>query len=667
MKSLALVLISWLSLGAAWAQKPYDVLDWRAPVSLNASLIQQLHQAYASRHAELAAALQTEAGTRAYRDSVRARYRRLLGPLQAKTPLHGQVTGTIPRAGYRIEKVVYESLPHHHVTANLYVPDGATGLPGVLLFCGHEPESKATESYQKTAILFATHGFVVLVIDPISQGERHQLVDATGKPLTRGGTTEHTLLNEEAHLLGGSAVADQLWDNERGLDYLLTRPEVDAARIGCLGNSGGATQTAYFLGFDERVKVAALCSYVVSGERTLELSGPADGCVMLPGAGAARLDGADWPLMFAPKPLLTLAGRFDFVDYPTMQAYQAEQNQVYARLGQPARTSLFTYDDGHGISRPKREAAVTWFRQWLYQDATPVQEGSLATLTEKELWCTPTGEVASAYKDELLLPQRNLLRARELARQRGKVRSQALPALITRQLSLPPLLAPVEAERKETIQPRGVALHKLILRREGQVPLPALLALPPGPAPVTKVILWLPDQGKRSLADSVALLNQYLRQNYAVLLADLRGLGETTDPEQFNEAKYFNREFRNAATALHLGQPLLGQRVVDIFTLLAYIRQEPRLRPAPVEIYATGRAAPVALHAAVLTPDIARLHLAQPVNSFQQLLEQPTTKDGYSWVLPGVLLHYDLPDLAAALGPQRLTVEPAVKGAVPKR
>ncbi|TGE23433.1 alpha/beta hydrolase family protein [Hymenobacter metallicola] len=662
LKHFFLLLLGLLSVSLAQAQKPYDVLEWKANVSLNTALLQQVHQQYDARRASLTQALQSEAGVLAYRDSARARFRQLLGPLPAKTALKARITGKLPRDGYRIEKVVYESTPRHHVTANLYVPEGAKGrLPGVLLFCGHEAESKATESYQKTAILFAKNGFVVFVIDPISQGERYQLVDATGKPLTRGGTTEHTLLNAESSLLGTSSVADELWDNVRGLDYLLTRPEVDAERIGALGNSGGATQTAYFMGFDERVKVAALCSYVASGERVLELTGPADGCVMIPGAGRARLDVADWPIMFAPKPLQILAGRFDFVDYNIIQETYTQLRQVYQRLGQPEKISLFTYDDGHGISQPKREAAVQWFRRWLYNDPRPVQEGSLATLKPEELWCTRTGQVATAFKDEMLIPQRNLNLAADLTRQRRQHSTPDLPALIRQQLGLPTqLAAPVAVEWKEIVAAKdGTPLRKLIIRRQGQVPLPALLAWPAGDAPVTKVVLWLPEQGKRTLADSTALLTGYLQRNYAVLLADLRGLGESADPEQFNDKKYYNREYRNALTALHVGQPLLGQRVVDVFMLLGFMQQEPRLQTAAVELCATGQAAPVALHAAVLAPAIAKVWVSSPVTSFHQILEQPTGKDWYSVVVPGVLAHYDLPDLAAALGPQRLLATPA--------
>jgi dienelactone hydrolase len=659
MKTFLLFLLATIGLSLpAAAQKPHEVLDWKAPATLSAYLLQQLHGQYAPRAAELAAATQSAAGTWAYQDSARARFRRVLGPLPARTPLNAKVTGKLRRNGFRIEKVVYESSPHHHVTANLYVPDGRGKWPGVLLFCGHEAEAKATVSYQKTAILFATNGFVVLVIDPISQGERMQLTDAGSKAQTRGGTTEHTLLNADAALLGLSAPAAQVWDNVRGLDYLLTRPEVDAARIGCLGNSGGATQTAYFLGVDERVKVAALCSYVASGERNLELSGPADGCVQLPGAGRARLDLADWPIMFAPKPLLLLSGRYDFVDYPSMETTYAETRRAYAALGQPEKAGLFTYDDGHGISQPKREAAVTWFRHWLLADERPVSEGELTTSTEQELRCTSTGQVNTAYPDEEALPASYRAQARALAEQRPRLSPEALAMVIRQQLGLPVAdeAAAVTVEQRGIAGGKGLPWQKLILRRAGEPPLPALLLLPEGPAP-TKVLLWLADGGKASVADSTSLIQGYLRQRTAVLLADLRGLGETADPAAFNDAKYYNREYRPAILSLHLGRPLLGQRVTDVFTLLSFMQAQPSLRGQPLEVQASGRAAPVALHAAVLSPRISQLTLSRSQHSFYELLEQPLTKDAYSLVLPGVLRHYDLPDLQQALG-YRLKVLP---------
>ncbi len=644
------VVLTWHSAAAQQTGSP-NVLDWKAPATLSTYLLQQMHAQYAPRAAELDQAAQSAAGAAAYRDSVRARFRRVLGPLPVRTPLRAQVTGKLARDQYRIEKIIYESQPNHHVTANLYVPASKGKKPGVLLFCGHEQEAKATVSYQKTAILLAQHGFVVLVIDPISQGERMQLTDAAGKSLARGGTTEHTLLNAGAALLGHTTPAEQLWDNARGLDYLLSRAEVDTARIGCLGNSGGATQTAYFMGFEPRVKVAALCSYVASGERNLELSGPADGCVQLPGAGRARLDLADWPIMFAPKPLLMLAGRYDFVDYSQIAAATDETRRLYSALSKPEQLSLFTYDDGHGISQPKREAAVTWFRQWFYGDATPIREGILATLSEKELRCTKTGQVNTAFRNEATLAEMHRAAAQRLATRRSSIGSEALVALVQEQLGTSAVaVTSVSVATLDTLRRAGSSLQRLILRREGEPPLPVLLALPTSIIPPSKILIWLPDAGKASALDTTAQLQAYLRQGTAVLLADLRGLGETTDPAAFNDPKYYNREYRNAMLALHLGRPLLAQRVADIATLAAFLRNDSRLRGVPIEIRANGRTAAPAMHAAVLSPAITRVALEQRPVAYQEQLAQPTAKDAYSEVLPGVLQRYDLPDLQRALG-----------------
>ena len=653
---LALLILPW---HAARAQQALDVLDWKAATTLNTYLLQEVHRQYAPRRAELAEANTSAAAMRTYQDSLRRRFRRVLGPLPTRTPLAAQVLGLISQPGFRIEKIVYESSPRHHVTANLYVPAEAGPRPAVLLLCGHEAAAKATVSYQKTAMLLATHGFVVLVVDPVSQGERMQLTDPAGRSLTRGGTTEHTLLNAGAALVGRSLPAEQLWDNVRGLDYLSSRPEVDTARLGCVGNSGGATQTAYLMAFDRRVKAAVLCSYVASGERNLELTGPADGCVQLPGAGRWRLEPADWPIMFAPRPLLLLAGRYDFVDYRNIEQVHTELSRANTALVGAPTNALFTNDDGHGIGQAKREQAVQWFRRRLgtKADTATVHEGALPTLSESALRCTRSGQVNTEYPGEQTLADRHRAQAQALAAQRPRRSPAALAAVVRQQLSLTGADAnqTVAIERRDSVRVQGLVWQKLILRRGNEPPLPALLLLPKGEEEPRKLIIWLLDEGKSGLLDSVALLRNYQSQRAAVLVADLRGLGETADPAAFNDPKYYNREYRPALLGLHLGRPLLAQRVADVNTLLRLRRANPHLRGLPVEMHANGHVAPVALHAALLYAEIHRLVLPQAPLSYAELLARPATQDQYSDVLPGVLRYYDLPDLQRALG-RRLVI-----------
>ena len=653
-----------LAAGAtARAQSSTNVLDWKANTTLTSYLNQQLHAAYAGRPAALTLAAQSAAGAAAYRDSMRARCRRALGPLPARTPLHAQVVGQLPRPGFRIEKIIYESTPHHHVTANLYVPAGPGRWPTVLLPCGHEAEAKATVSYQQTALLLATHGFAVLVPDPISQGERIQLTDAAGKALARGGTTEHTLLNAQAALLGLTLPAAELWDNIRGLDYLATRPDVDTARFGCIGNSGGATQTAYLLALEPRLKAAALCSYVAAGERNLELTGPADGCVMLPDAGRLALDIADWPIAFAPKPLLLLAGRYDFVDYNSIETAHAEIGSIYQALGQPQQHELFTVDDGHGISKPKREAAVRFFLKWLQGASTVVQEGPLLVSTARELQCTATGQVNTSFADEISLSTFYQNEAGRLAKTRPVLTARNISGQITSQIDANPATdffgirknhsAPdLNVERRDTLRYHGLLLQKLILRSATFMPVPVLQFDAPGHRPTGRVLICFADAGKASLADSTVWLLRQLKDYDTVLLADLRGQGETADPTAALDPKYYNREYRPALLSLHLGLSLLHQRMLDAVQVLRYAINvnTPPVRTA--DVYAVGgSSALVALQVAgAFEPQVHQVRLRALPPSWQQTLARPTTHDGYSDLVPGVLQRYDVPDLVRVLG-----------------
>jgi len=614
--------------------------------------VQKMHDQYDERRKEFAEALTSPQLTKKYIQNVQKKFARLLGNFPSKTSLNPITTGMLHRDGYRIEKIIYESFPDHHVTANLYIPDGKGKFPAALLFCGHENESKATVSYQKTAILFATHGFVVFVIDPISQSERFQLTDNSGKPLTRGGTTAHTLLNEESNLLGTSTPADELWDNIRGLDYLETRPEVDTSRIGCLGNSGGGMQTIYFAGFEKRVKVFAPCSYLANRERTLEMSGPADGCAQIPGEGQAYLELSDYLIAAAPKPVLILAGRYDFIDYTgTLVAYN-ELQKIDVSLHQPQKVQLFTYDDGHGISKPKREAAVAWFRKWLYNDSAKIIEGDIETLPEKELLCTTTGQVKSMFPNEVSIPQRNLQLFDDLESNRKSFLKRD-PNFIKKKIAQ--MLVLDLSNKKTNIETRGevnndnLAFQKMIIRKKDQIPLPVLKLSSPNKKPF-KIIIWLNENDKSEIADSASLMRSYLDKNYAVFLCDVSGTGETTDDPEFNDKKYYNKEYRNAMLALHIGLPMVGIRTEDILALLDFIVSVPEYKNVAVEINATGISTIAAIHAALFCSQITQLNLYDGISSYKTILEDPTEKNWYSYVTEGVLKYYDLPDLIQIIG-----------------
>src|SRR5207253_7664132 len=116
----------------------------------------------------------------------------------------------------------------------------------------------------------------VLCYDPIGQGERIQLLDKDGKPAISRGTDEHDMVGVGALLIGSSTATYRIWDGIRSLDYLAGRAEIDPKRLGCTGNSGGGTLTAYLMALDERIGCAAPSCYITSLERLFATIGPQD-------------------------------------------------------------------------------------------------------------------------------------------------------------------------------------------------------------------------------------------------------------------------------------------------------------------------------------------------------------------------------------------------------
>ncbi len=647
--------------GSVWSQDNYRVMNWESHLSWHKYLIQQMHDQYRQRQAEIQQAFASSSAARKYQAGIKSRYKSIAGSFPESTPLNAQTVETIQRDGYTIEKVIYESFKNHHVTAILYIPNADYPLPAALFFCGHEREAKAVVSYQKLAILLAQNGFVVLVIDPISQAERFQLTDEEGKPVTRGGTTEHTLLNVGSNLVGTNIVNYEYWDNKRGLDYLLSRSEVDTANIGVLGNSGGGTMATYFMGLNDTPKVAAPGSFVTKRERAIEVLGPQDGCQWVPYEGRERLEIIDFYMMHDLVPTILLAGTFDFVDYVGVESAFREMKKFYSTLNKPEQAKLFSWTDGHGVSRPKREAAVEWFRRWFYNDSSGVEEGDLPVLTEEELQVTKTGQVNSSFPNEYTIQQRNLDLADSLRASREKFQSTNSRSSFNKKLQqllgidIREQVQQVKSETRGAINRQGYSLQKVILRRASHMPVPLLMLEPPKRNASGKTIVWLHEEGKQAVASNQKQLRQYVNSGDAVIMADLRGMGETEDPAEFNDPKYYDNQYRNNILSLHIGVPVIGQRINDIETILNFISQHRDLSDADIQLYATGIAGTPTLHAAVLDDRIGHVYLINTLRSYMDLLQNPTMKNGYAHAIPNALKFYDLPDLVSLIGPEKIT------------
>src|SRR5579872_3601956 len=471
-----------------------------------------------SRRHEVAA-LKTEDDLRRRQASLRAKFIGALGGFPDRTPLNPRVVGTVKGDGFRIEKVIYESRPEHHVTGALYVPDGKGPFPGVLVPCGHSDKGKAEEAYQRISLLLVKHGFVVLCYDPIGQGERMQLLGPDGKPAIKGNTTEHTMSGIGALLVGWSCASFRIWDGIRSLDYLASRPEVDPAKLGCTGNSGGGTMTAYLMAIDDRIACAAPSCYVTTLERLFATIGPQDAEQNITGQVAFGMEQTDYVTMRAPKPTLICTGTQDFFDIQGSWVTFREAKQVYGRIGHAERVDLIEYNDKHGFSQPRREAALRWMRRWLQGvDDAPV-EAPGPLFAEEQLWCTSTGQVLSELKGKSVFDL-DLERGTAYAATRAGTDPRSLGAL-----ELPP-------------KPHG--------GDRGWIEVEPGLRL-----------------AYRPYSDSLPAEQRLVvfRKEGAAIAVDLRGFGETA-PE--GKAQPFGADWKEAFLALHLNRPLLIQRSWDL-------------------------------------------------------------------------------------------------------
>ncbi|MBN1910119.1 MAG: acetylxylan esterase [Pirellulales bacterium] len=576
------------------------------------------------------------------------------------TPLNAQVTGTIivPGENYKIEKIVYESRPGFHVTANLYLPTDVTEpVPGVLIPCGHSAEGKAYDSYQRASILMAKNGMAALIFDPISQGERLQIFD------TYDGTTAHTLVGTGARALGMTAGTYEIWDAMRGIDYLISRPEINGDLIGMTGNSGGGTQTLWTTAFDTRIKVSAPSCYVSEFDRVVNAIGPQDCEQHYPNQGKYLIDHADLITLRAPTPIRILAAEQDYFPIAGTQQAYADAQQAYGVLGATSSVDLFTYDDPHGWSQPRREAAVQWMKTWLLGDSSPVVEpANLQVQSISALQCTTTGQVRSSFSDEKTVPDLNLEYAIETKSQRAAFWAQndaeTCRTEIRELLGIDSSVGSINKVQAGIIDRDGYQIEKLGLTRPNEIPIPGLLFTPDnlqGTAPVT---IYIDGSGKAAGADVGGPVEQLVNQGQIVLSIDLCGFGETKD----TDSKYQNDEFRTSMVAMYNGRPLVGRRVEEIMASLEWLLQRPDVDASNVNVIGVGDAVTSVVHAGALDTRVTHVELVDPTITswLHDVVAQPLRENMLGHVVPGALEKYDLADLQQIM-PNSVFPDPPVR------
>ena len=580
---------------------------------------------------------------KAVRPRVRQRFLYMLGldPLPPRTPLKTRVTGVQKRKEYRIEKIVFQSMPGLYVTGNLYLPKEVAGeatepRATILYVCGHSPHPLGAKwSYQDRAVWFAEHGYVCFVLDTLEFGEvagiHHGLHD----------------LNMWDWLSRGYAPAGvEVWNAMRAIDYLQTRAEVDKARIGITGISGGGAVSWFAAAADERIAVAVpVCAtYTFASQaKHWRASGQCD-CIYFNNTFMTSFSTVG--ALIAPRPLMMCSGRKD-PDFPPDGYHAAfrQAKRIYD-LYSDAKTPSDRIEEvdeavGHTDSPLFRREARQWMNRWLKGDDTPLEivpNPSDKPSRPEELAClTSLPRDATNYRIHKSFVPSAPLRVPDTLDRWNDRRGELLRELKDKTFrwfpaSEVPFAAKVGRFRG-AYAARYADYEDVEIESEPGVPIRVQLLRARDRSKPRPLLLYVKRRG-----DSIYFLD------LDELLPLLGRCDVAIVNPRLTEHPISGAEFADIErTAAWVGRTVAAMQVWDVLRTRRWLTEEKQLKPSSIAIYTKGDMGVVALYAALFEESITQVILSDPPVSHRR-----------GPALLNVLRITDLPEVAAALAPRKL-------------
>lgn len=565
------------------------------------------------------------------KQEVRAKILDALGGLpDYKGPLRARVTGQIQAEGYVIEKVIYESLPGFYVTANVYRPSRVGRYPGVLLQAGHTQEGKAEP--QLLAANLALQGFVALAFDPVGQGEREQTYDGQLKaPAAGWSVNEHIHGGAQTDLIGEGLARYFIWDAMRSLDYLVSRGDVDGERLGAAGCSGGGALTTFVGALDPRLKVVIPACFPVSYRLLFSGANPHSE-MTLPGHLAIALDTADFVELRAPTPWLLQATQEDYFTPAGARMVYEEARRWYRIYGAEEKVALFVGPGPHGTPPVSREAVYQWLIRWLKDGKGDSHERWVKQYPNKDLLVTRTGRVEDEPGSRKL--HQVILASYQEKRKPGTIAELGAEL---RRWGIRGLGSPGAVKLVKETAAEGYAVREIRFESEPGIELDAKLYLPAahGGKPA---LLLVAGQQTEWLAKQAAI------EGRVVL---------TLDPRRSREVdtrRPYVGDWLANTRGDQIGVPLAARRAYDILRGVDVLCAQAGVDARSIRAGAQGVKGIWLLLAAAADPRIQGIWLDKTPANLVEALDNTLNTNLSDAVLPGFLLHWDLPDLVKAMG-----------------
>lgn len=536
-----------------------------------------------------------------------------LDPVPEGVPIDPHVVATMKRDGYSVSRLYFQLFPGCYGSGWLYVPDRIDGkAPAILNPHGHWTHRAYDTQPQMRMIGLVKKGYIALMTDNIHAGDLET---------------------------GMCPIGLMTWQNMRALDYLCSREDVDADRLGITGASGGGQQTMYMMGLDERLRAAVPVVMASYFERILSPDSWHCWCNHAPGI-ASDTDTIEILCGFAPKPALFICSSRDWTAKFPSEEYK-EVKKVWGLYGAAGRIECIISDVPHGYGQERREAMYRFMNERL--DVTDPEEG-------REPKITPETLETLQGMDKPFEGLWNWNKAKEWyrAHHRPSLSVEDIPPRLASLLrSRPPEESEAGGESKGVLDFNGGTMEPLLINGEGGLKLPALFIKSSfAEAKAPAVVLLRPEGKHACFADDgepdswVSIL---VDKGIHVLALDARLTGEL----------YRNWE-RNC---LIWGRPEAGMAADDARWAAGYLALRDDVDPARISVMGLGRMGVSALAAATLDDrfaaclfdDMERTYGRNPLHDAEGFYS------GKKWlfelglpVIPRILDVADLPEIAAA-------------------
>ncbi len=573
------------------------------------------------------------------------------GLLRLDAPLNPRTCGEVEGEGFRVERIIFESLPGYLVTCALYLPE-ATDTPGpaVLFVCGHSAEAKGAAVYQAVCQRLARNGLVVLAMDPPGQGERFSYIDEEGRQRIGSCTPDHDQAGLQCWLAGRSIARYFIRDAMRAIDLLQQRPEVDPDRIGLTGNSGGGTQSTWLMMLEPRIRAAAPGCFVMRRREYMWTGQAQDSEQIIPGGTARGLDHEDFLIAMAPRPAMVLSAEYDYFCIEGALATVQRARRIYRLLGAPDALRMATVKKTHGYAPELARAATAFFCEVLLgKEPDEVDHSEPEPLDPADLWCTPEGQ--------LLLEDPTTPTVFHLNRDEHVRTLQARPAP-ERRACREVLSEHVLAHREPCeLRPRWVSERE----GEGAVARSGFWFTEPflcnagflfkPTEDFRELIVALFHDGNRELETRSDWIEARLAAGAAVLAVDVRGEGLISARELNPTGLHarYGTLYKLTSDLVCLGDDLASGRVYDVLRALELARTDPAigLEGRPIRLCGFGLGGYYAYLAGALDENLPAAEIEDAPFSMESVLRTRFYEYGRTMqaVIFGMLQHFDLPDL----------------------